>query len=71
MTDVSLWPSRGDGSAPYTQLQCSALSVLRLLPVREVRVPVRREVVMVQLGEVCRRGGLVLLPRDRALLEAR
>jgi hypothetical protein len=30
-----------------------------------------REAVLVQLDEVCKRGGLVLLPRDRALLGAR
>jgi predicted ATPase len=32
--------------------------------------PADREVVLVQLNEVCKRGGLILLPRDRALLEA-
>jgi predicted ATPase/transcriptional regulator with XRE-family HTH domain len=31
--------------------------------------PADRESVLGQLGEVCRRGGLVLLPRDRTLLE--
>jgi predicted ATPase/transcriptional regulator with XRE-family HTH domain len=32
--------------------------------------PVDRAAVLGQLGEVCRRGGLVLLPRDRALLDS-
>jgi hypothetical protein len=32
--------------------------------------PADREAVLVQLDEVCKRGGLVLLPRDRALIGA-